>query len=331
MAKILHDTTKDMENIEYIFDETIATVEQKADGKVDVTFANHLQRTSFDLVVGADGMMSRTRRYVFGHGPKNDDYLHRLGQYGAFFAIPRTDDDTNFAQWYNATRGRLILKRPDQYGTTRVYMAVTDSNFSRFDEIDGILKKRSVQEQKEWLAKEFEGAGWISERIIKGMMECKDFYMQQIAQVKMPEWSKGHVALLGDAAYCPSPISGVVSNELLRHIYDLTNTTQGAGAAIVGAYVLAGELSKSPEDIPSALKRYEARTRTFVDQVQKLVPGAPQVANPQTSWGIMLFNKTTGFLSHPALRRFGSLVGKFVPAFGGTEWNIPEYGVASKA
>jgi 2-polyprenyl-6-methoxyphenol hydroxylase-like FAD-dependent oxidoreductase len=282
MAKILYDTTQEMDNIEYVFDETIATIEQKPDGTVDVTFANHLQPTSYDLVVGADGMMSRTRRHVFGHGPKNDDYLYRLGQYSAFFTIPRTDEDTNFAQWYNASRGRLILKRPDQYGTTRIYMAVTDSNLARFDEIDAMLKKRGIEEQKEWLA-------------------------------KMPEWHRGHVALLGDAAYCPSPISGV-----------------GTGSAIVGAYVLAGELSKSPEDIPAALKRYDTVTRSFVDQVQRLIPGAPQVANPQTEWGIMLFNKTMGFISHPVMRKFGSLVGRFVPAFGGTKWELPDYGSAAE-
>jgi 2-polyprenyl-6-methoxyphenol hydroxylase-like FAD-dependent oxidoreductase len=211
MAKILFETTKNMENVEYIFDETIATIEEKTEGEIDVTFANRLPPTSYDLVVGADGMMSRTRRYVFGHGPKSDDYLSRLGQYAAYFTIPKTNEDTNFAQWYNATRGRLILKRPDQYGTTRIYIAVTDNDFSRFEEIDELLKKKGVEEQKKWLAKEFEGAGWLTERVVREMMVCKDFYMQQIAQVKMPEWSKGNVALVGDAAYCPSPISGVVS------------------------------------------------------------------------------------------------------------------------
>jgi 2-polyprenyl-6-methoxyphenol hydroxylase-like FAD-dependent oxidoreductase len=211
MAKILYDTTKDMDGIKYVFDETIASIEEKLAGKVEVTFVNRLQPTSYDLVVGADGMMSRTRRNIFGHGPKNDDYLYRLGQYGAYFTIPKTEDDTQIAQWYNASRGRLILKRPDQYGTTRVYIAVTDTNLSRFDEIDAKLKAKGQEEQQKWFEKEFEGAGWQSDRVIKGMKESKDFYMQQIAQVKMPEWSKGHVVLVGDAAYAPSPISGVVS------------------------------------------------------------------------------------------------------------------------
>lgn len=212
MARILYDTTKDMENIKYVFGETIEKVEEVAEGGVHVIFAKHLQPATYDVVVGADGMMSRTRRFVFGHGPNNDDYLRRLGQYGAFFKIPKTEDDGNFAQWYNASRGRLVLKRPDQYGTTRVYLGVTDNDLSRFDEIDRLIKDRGVKEQKEWLTKEFEGAGWQSDRVIKGMWDDDEFYMQQIAQVKMPKWYKDHVALIGDAGYCPSPISGVVSH-----------------------------------------------------------------------------------------------------------------------
>ena len=125
--------------------------------------------------------------------------------------MPRTEEDTQYAQWYNGTKGRLILKRPDQYGTTRMYLAVTDADFSRFDEIDDALKNKGRTEQQEWYEKEFEGAGWQTERAIKGMKESEDFYMQQIAQVKMEKWNKGRVVLVGDAAYCPSPISGVVS------------------------------------------------------------------------------------------------------------------------
>lgn len=71
--------------------------------------------------------------------------------------------------------------------------------------------------------------------------------------------------------------------------------------------------------------RYEAVARPFIDKVQKLVPGAPQIANPQTEWGISLFNHTMGIASHPFMRKFGGLIGKFIPAFGKSDWNIPDY------
>lgn len=211
LARILFDTTKDTPGIKYIFDESITSIEETTDGKRSVTFANNLTPSTYDLVVGADGLASRTRRCLFGHGPKNDDYLIRLGQYTAYFTIPRTPEDSQFAQWYNAPRGRLILKRPDQYGTTRVYMSVTDSNLSRFNEIDRLLKEGGKNAQQAWFEKEFKGAGWLTERVIKGMKKSEDFYMQQIAQVKLHKWSEGNVVLVGDAAYAPSPISGVVS------------------------------------------------------------------------------------------------------------------------
>jgi hypothetical protein len=113
-------------------------------------------------------------------------------------------------------------------------------------------------------------------------------------------------------------------------VFTGTNDVQGTGSAIVGAYVLAGEVGKTPEDIPAALRRYDATTRPFVDRVQKLIPGAPQVANPQTGLGVAVFNTTMGIISHPFMRKFGGVVGKFVPAFGKTEWAAPDYGTEEK-
>ncbi|KAB2102393.1 hypothetical protein AG0111_0g9168 [Alternaria gaisen] len=313
MARIVYELTKDNPQITYIFDEMAIEVQQdeSKDGKALVTFKNgKLPPTEFDIVIGADGQMSRTRRMVFGHGPNNDDYLYRLGQYSALFTMPRDPTDTQYAQWYNASRGRLFLLRPDQYGTTRAYLAVTDANLSRFDELDKLLKKGTREEQQAWFEKEFEGAGWQTERCIREMKKADDFYMQQIAQVKMDTWHKGRVALVGDAAYCPSPISGV-----------------GTGAAIVGAYVLAGEISRNQEDIPTALANYERIAREYVDKAQKLIPGAPQIANPQTEWGIKIFNTVTGTLSHPYIQKFSGVIGKIIPAFGSSKiWSPPEYG-----
>ncbi|KAH6872545.1 flavoprotein monooxygenase [Alternaria rosae] len=313
MARIVYELTLSNPNIKYVFGEMATEVQQDESkgGKALVTFANgKLPPTEFDVVIGADGQMSRTRRIVFGHGPKNDDYLYRLGQYSALFTMPRDPVDTQYAQWYNASRGRLFLLRPDQYGTTRAYLAITDGDLSRFEEIDKLLKKGTREEQQAWFEKEFEGAGWQTERCIREMKKADDFYMQQIAQVRMDIWHKGCVALVGDAAYCPSPISGV-----------------GTGAAIVGAYVLAGEISRSQDDIPAALTNYERITREYVDKAQKLIPGAPQIANPQTEWGIKVFNTVTGTLSHPFIQKFSGVIGKIIPAFGSSKiWSPPEYG-----
>ena len=331
LAKILMDATQALERITYVFDEMVESITQTGapDNKVDVTFANRLPPATYDLVVGADGMMSRTRRLVFDLGNENDESVRRLGQYAALFTMPRTESDTKFAQWYNASRGRLLLLRPDSYGTTRAYMGVTDSNLSRFDKIDAAMRKGDRKTQEAWFEKEFEGAGWESERCIREMKKADDYYLQQVAQVKMEKWSHGSVALLGDAAYCPSPISGVVSRGLLTTLMKLM-TLQGAGSAIIGAYVLAGEVSRSQHDIPNALEQYERVLRLYVEKAQRLIPGAPQVANPQTEWGVWTFNKLTGIASSAIMKQFGGLVGKFLPAFGGTaDFPFPDYEVAA--
>jgi 2-polyprenyl-6-methoxyphenol hydroxylase-like FAD-dependent oxidoreductase len=215
MARIMYDSTKDTPNIKYIFDEMISGIQEQETGKVSVTFANnHIPTSEYDVVIGADGLSSRTRRLVFG---PDEQFLYRLGQYSALFTMRRDDTvDTKYAQWYNAPLGRLFLLRPDQYGTTRAYLAVTDSKLSRFDEIDGLLRTGTREQQMAWFEKEFKEVGYQSERCIREMKRAEDFYMQQIAQVKMESWVKGHVTLVGDAAYCPTPISGVVSLPFLN-------------------------------------------------------------------------------------------------------------------
>lgn len=211
LAKIFMDATQSLDRITYIFDEMVSSIEETSHQKLNVTFSGGRAPATYDLVVGAEGMMSRTRRLVFGRGPNDDEFIRRLGQYAVLFTMPRTEYDTKFAQWYNATRGRLLLLRPDSYGTTRAYVSVTDSDLGRFDGIDDAIRRGDRRAQEEWFEKEFAGAGWESGRCIREMKEAKDYYVQQVAQVKMEKWSKGSVALLGDAAYCPSPISGVVS------------------------------------------------------------------------------------------------------------------------
>jgi hypothetical protein len=107
----------------------------------------------------------------------------------------------------------------------------------------------------------------------------------------------------------------------------MTDKYQGTGAAIVGSYVLAGEICKNPHNIPFALSEYERVARQYVTKAQKLIPGAPQIANPQTEWGIKVFNTVVGVIASPYAKRFASVVGSWMPAFGATTaWSPPEYG-----
>jgi 2-polyprenyl-6-methoxyphenol hydroxylase-like FAD-dependent oxidoreductase len=136
------------------------------------------------------------------------------------------------------------------------------------------ITEKSVEEQRAIVQRTFEGAGWETERILSHMKEAKDFYVQQVAQVKMPSWHTGRTVLLGDAGYCPAPVSGL-----------------GTTMAIVGAYVLAGCLVTHEHDLPRALEQYETDMRPFVDSAQKLAPGVPAIATPKSEWGVWALRK----------------------------------------
>ncbi|OJD33017.1 monooxygenase fad-binding protein [Diplodia corticola] len=282
LARVLYEATKGVEGVEYVWGNSIAGVTE-VDGGVVVRFAKELghgeeQRPErqFDLVVAADGMNSKTRGLVFDDA----DALKDLGQHMAYFTILPAPSDTRWATWYNAPRGRLVFLRPDlDRNRVGAYLAVTNN-----DDVPRNYLQLSVPEQMKMWDDLFRDAGGESQRAIRGMYACDDFYMQQIAQVKMPRWTKGRVALLGDAGYCPSPITG-----------------KGTSLAIIGAYVLAGELSKHRADHEAALAAYEDVMRPVVEKAQKIGPGAPAIANPQTQWGISILNGFLGAVSWTGL------------------------------
>lgn len=289
LAEIFYDSTK--ETCEYIWDDYITNLEEMDEG-VLVTFAKGEQRT-FDLVVGADGMRSKTRRLVI---PLPNDGLKSLYQYTTYFTIPKAPQDGEWGKWYNASRGRLILMRPDnihESTTTRVYLSITDP--SKTCKLVKYLEMTPEEQKRAW-REEMSDMGWEAERVLDGMDKAPDYYMQEIAQINPPQFYKGKFALVGDAGYCPSPISGM-----------------GTSSAILGAYYLAGELGACEGNWEEGLKKYEERMRPFVESVQKLPPGAPGILNPQSEWGIRVLYGILGFVSWSGI---ATLLGKWFSA----EW-----------
>jgi 2-polyprenyl-6-methoxyphenol hydroxylase-like FAD-dependent oxidoreductase len=260
LATLLYDQTRI--DVEYVFGDKITAIVDLAD-HVQVSFAKEADR-DFDVVVIADGLSSKTRELVF---ESSTSPIHRLGQYTSYFSIPYEESDGTWSRWYNAPGGRCVLLRPDGQGTntTRAFLALTSPPNG--------LEKLDVKGQKAEMHKLFADAGWETNRILSAMETSTDFYLQEVAQVKMDKWSKGRVALLGDAGYCPSPISGM-----------------GTSVAIVGAYILAGELARH-EDYNEAFASYETLLRPYITKAQSLPPGAPHLANPQTAWGIWILHR----------------------------------------
>ncbi|WP_179957084.1 FAD-dependent monooxygenase, partial [Amycolatopsis anabasis] len=142
--------------------------------------------------------------------------------------------------------GRSALLRPIQDATRAMAMFY-------FASVGFDVDYRDVAAQKVLLRERMAGLGWLTPDILAHLDDTPDFYLDQVAQVVMDRWSSGRVGLLGDAAFSSSPMSG-----------------QGTGLALVGAYLLAGELAAAGWDPDAGFARYEARMRSFVEANQEI-------------------------------------------------------------
>ncbi|MFF4646820.1 FAD-dependent monooxygenase [Streptomyces sp. NPDC001389] len=250
LARILYDATK--EHTEYVFGDSIASLAEDADG-VHVTFEHGAPRR-FDLVVGADGMHSRTRSLVFG---PEERFVRHLGVYCAVFTTANHLGLDHTGHAY-LTPGRLVSMYSARGNTEAKGVFYFGSPLLDLD-------RRDVARQQALLTERFAGNGWQSDHLLEQMRHAPDFYFDSVGQVRMDGWSRGRVALLGDAAYCPSPLSGM-----------------GSGLALVGAYVLAGELAAARGDHRTAFARYEREMRAYAEGCQKTGDGVARLMVPQS-------------------------------------------------
>ncbi|MFD5434116.1 FAD-dependent monooxygenase [Kitasatospora sp. NPDC127067] len=232
--------------VEYRFDDSIATLAQHPEG-VDVRFRGGTER-SFDLVVGADGLHSNTRRLVFG---PEADYLHPINTYVAGWSAPnhlgldrweiahRDGDDPNWFCMAMTVRGNSEL---------RVFVG-----FHSDEPIDDMLP-RDPARQRQLVAERSAHARWELPRFLEAMRESDAFHYDVVAQIRMDRWSNDRVVLLGDAGYCCSPATG-----------------QGTSVALTAAYVLAGELRAADGDHHAAYPAYERRLRDHVAANQAIL------------------------------------------------------------
>ena len=300
LTEILYKAADESANVTFRFETTIQSLRQTQD-KVIVDLENKNTKTvkveEFDFVVGADGVRSRTRKLAMG--PEKLDCLKPVGLFVAFFSIPKEDQDWPYSRLCQFPNRRTITIRPrgKESKTSSVLLGHLNS--------DNPSLRRAIdagdrQMQKEAFAKVFTGLGWETSRVIEQMMRADNFYLDDIMQVKLDKWSQDRVVLLGDAAYAPSPLTG-----------------QGTQLAILGAYVLAQELSRNREEASAALDKYEARLRSYVGAAQNIpLRGyAPYILNPQTSWGIWVFRTVVKFVAW-------SKLSKMLPDFGSADFDL---------
>jgi len=268
LAKILADAAKQNERVEYRYGCTVSELHQSSDC-VTALLSDTNQHETFHAVIGADGLMSRTRALAFSPEILKDCYKAQ-DQYTAFFSIAHQPEDVPNARLQHAPGGRAVLIRPTSLSSptrSSCYMISTGSSPA----LQASLSKSS-EEQKALFASTFaDFPRNTGSRVLQGMQESQDFYLAQTAQIKLPTWSNNRIVLSGDAAYCPSPPTGM-----------------GTVLAILGSYVIAGELARNPSDPAAAFAKYEERLRGYVEKAQ-YVPLAgylPAIGNPQSNLGV---------------------------------------------
>ncbi|KAJ2956897.1 hypothetical protein NQZ79_g7323 [Umbelopsis isabellina] len=292
LVRILYDATKD--NTKYIFGVTVESFEQYED-RVVVHLSNG-HTDMFDVLVGADGQGSRIRKAIL---PPGAEPLKRLGVYMAYWFVPRTEADNKFSQSYHCPGSRMVTSRSHSETETQAYFSLKDDS----EELRSI-PKAPIQQQKEFWIERFRNAGWQTDRFIEGMKTAENFYCQEIVQVITDTWYDNRVVLLGDAGYCPSPLTGM-----------------GTTASFVGAYVLAGEINRNPQNLRQAFTNYQKTLRPFINEVQDINPWMLRLGLPQTQWGINIFHFVVGILCN--LRVFDLIARFSKEEVGG--WMLPDY------
>lgn len=286
LSRLLYDHSAN--SAEYLFGNRITNLNDDGCG-VDVEFAHGPQRR-FDAVVIAEGSRSRTRNLVFP-----DARVDELGLLVAYLTIPRAINDDRQWRIHFGGRGRLVHLRPDNVGTTRAMLSMyTDARGLDQLDRDGIVAV---------LRATYGDVGWDTPRVLAGL-DDDSLHVDQIAQVRLPTWHHGRIAVLGDAAWCAGPFG--------------TGTT----SALAGAYVLAGELGTTPEDIPAAFTRYESILRPLTDQAQTIVP---RNGHPRVEWHRTLLRTGLRVLGGPAGRALGRIFPALSPALPVDQIALPDY------
>lgn len=219
------------------FGELITELHDDGEG-VNVLFASGEQER-YDIVVGADGMHSATRRLTFG---PEDQFLRHLGFYVALTDLPGRAQPGCRNPMYNFPGH--IAGIPT-YRDKALGMFMFRAPWIDYD-------YRDLDAQKQILRDAFAGhTEWKIPELLDAATRDPELYFDSVSQIHLPAWHRGRVVLVGDSGYCASPLSG-----------------RGTSLAMTGAWLLAEALRDHSDDIAAAFDQYEREQRPHVSYAQ---------------------------------------------------------------
>lgn len=235
LLNILFETVKD--DVEFIFNDSIASINEESDS-INVVFKGG-KKDAFDLLFGCDGIHSVVRKYCFG---EEAEFSHFLEAYASVTIVDNLLIRENTTQIYNEPGKAVMLN---------AYNHKTDIVLCFFSDKEILYDYRDQEQQRNIILDQFSGLGWRTPELIQKVKTSKNFYFDKLCQIKMASWTKGRVALIGDAGYCASPAAGM-----------------GGSLAIDGAAALADAFQKYQDNFELAFQEYNKSFRPFIDQVQ---------------------------------------------------------------
>lgn len=233
LAHTIFDTVRD--RVEVLYGTSIQSLEQDAEGLVVELSTG--QRRHFDPLIGADGLHSQVRELVFGETARFERYLGYVAASFIASGYPHRDEATYVSF---ARPGRQISRYAMREGLSAFLLVFAETG-------KPAIAAHDFGAQKAFLRARFGDDGWETPEILARLDTVHDLYFDAVSQIRMPGWTKGRTALVGDAAYSPSLLAGA-----------------GAAFAMLGAYILADELHVADGDFSRAFPAYENRLRVFI-------------------------------------------------------------------